>query len=231
MLKLNKKEFPYVFMSLALALLGNQIAYQDTRLIVGKLPHWDIATPLDHTFTLIPWTLIIYFGCFAFWGVSYTLIALQDDRSKAERFFASVAVAKLLTFIIYLVFPTTADIRPEITGNSFWDFMYRTMYSADPCDNYFPSIHCMVSWFCYIGVRGKKEFPLAWRIFAFFMAVAVFVSTITTRQHVLVDIPGGIVFAELGNAIALRFPRIQRTYSKLSTWIMVHVFRKQGLEG
>ncbi|MCR5442619.1 MAG: phosphatase PAP2 family protein [Sphaerochaetaceae bacterium] len=230
MRKLTKKEFPYVFMSVALALLCNQIIYQDTRLITRYFHHWDIATPLDHTFRLIPWTLIIYFGCFAFWGISYAIIALQDDRQKSEQFFSAVAVSKILVMIMFLVFPTTADIRPEITGNSFWDVLYRNLYAIDPCDNYFPSIHCMVSWFCYIGVRGKKEFPLAWRIFACLMAFAVFFSTITTRQHVLVDIAGGIVFAELGNAIASRFEGVQRTYTKVSTWIMVHIFRKKGLE-
>ena len=96
MRKLTKKEFPYVFMSVALALLCNQIIYQDTRLITRYFHHWDIATPLDHTFRLIPWTLIIYFGCFAFWGISYAIIALQDDRQKSEQFFSAVAVSKIL---------------------------------------------------------------------------------------------------------------------------------------
>ena len=105
MRKLTKKEFPYVFMSVALALLCNQIIYQDTRLITRYFHHWDIATPLDHTFRLIPWTLIIYFGCFAFWGISYAIIALQDDRQKSEQFFSAVAVSKILVMIMFIVFP------------------------------------------------------------------------------------------------------------------------------
>ncbi|MBR4121100.1 MAG: hypothetical protein IKT95_05025, partial [Spirochaetales bacterium] len=69
-----------------------------------------------------------------------------------------------------------------------------------------------------------------WKILAFVLAIAVFISTITTRQHVIVDIFGGIALAELSYALS-SIKAIQETYTKVSTWIMVHVFRRQGLEG
>ena len=226
---LNKKEFPYVFMSVVLTILVNQIVYQDSRLITRHLHHWDVALPIDHTFRLIPWTIIIYFGAYIIWSVFYASIALQDDRAKSERFFSAVNTAKIILLACYILFPTTADLRPEITGNTGWDNIFRFLYSIDPCDNYFPSLHCFASWMCYIGVRGKKEFPLWWRILAFVLAIAVFISTITTRQHALVDIPGGIALAEISYALS-NIKAIPRTYTKVSTWIMVHVFRRKGLE-
>ena len=228
--KLNKKEFPYVFMSVVLTILVNQVVYQDSRLITRYFHHWNIALPIDYTFTLVPWTLVIYIGAYLIWTVFYGSVALLDDRSESERFFAAVNSAKIILLFCYLVFPTTADIRPEITGTTVWDSLYRTLYGIDPSDNYFPSLHCFASWMCFIGVRNKKQFPLWWKILAFVLAIAVFVSTITTRQHVIVDIFGGIALAELSYALS-SIKAIPRTYTKVSTWIMVHVFRRQGLEG
>ena len=229
MRKLNRKEFPYVFMSVLLTILTNQLVYQASRLITRHMHHWDVALPIDHTFRLIPWTLIIYIGAYIIWTVGYATVALQDDREKSERFFSAVHLAKIILLVCYIAFPTTADIRPELTGTTVWDNLYRFLYSIDPSDNYFPSLHCFASWICFIGVRGKKEFPLWWRITSFLLAIAVFISTITTRQHAIIDIFGGIALAEISYALS-NIKAIPRTYTKVSTWIMVHVFRRKGLE-
>jgi membrane-associated phospholipid phosphatase len=84
-----------------------------------------------------------------------------------------------------------------VTGNSIWDMAMRFLYQVDSADNLFPSIHCLTSWMCYIGIRGRKNVPLGYRIFSCLMAVAVFLSTLTTKQHVLVDVAGGVLLAEI----------------------------------
>lgn len=71
------------------------------------------------------------------------------------------------------------------------------LYWVDDADNLFPSIHCLVSWFCYIGIRGRKEIPKWYQNCSCATAIIVFLSTLTTKQHVIVDIIGGVVIAEL----------------------------------
>ena len=66
----------------------------------------------------------------------------------------------------------------------------------DSATNLFPSIHCLVSWFCFIGIRGQKSIPRAYRIFSCVFAVLVFVSTQVTKQHYIIDVIGGIAVAE-----------------------------------
>lgn len=39
----------------------------------------------------------------------------------------------------------------------------RFVYAVDAADNLFPSIHCLVSWFCYIGLRGRRDIPVWYR--------------------------------------------------------------------
>ena len=41
----------------------------------------------------------------------------------------------------------------------------RFLYQVDAADNLFPSIHCLTSWFCYIGIRGRVRAEMVSRIF------------------------------------------------------------------
>ena len=235
MRELNSKNLKYAFVSLALAIFANQIVYQGSRVIqMNFLKIWDIALPIDRIFPLVPWTLTIYFGCYLVWCVSYIVIALQEDRKQSELFFAGLMLSKLFCLVIFLAVPTTSDIRPVVTGNSFFENGIRFLYSVDFPDtptNFFPSIHCLISWSCFIGVRGKKQFPLWWRVASFVLAVAVFVSTITTRQHVILDVFGGIVFAELGHAMVAQYDVLSRTYTRFSSWVMKRLFKWNSIEG
>lgn len=78
------------------------------------------------------------------------------------------------------------------------------LYQMDAADNLFPSIHCLNSWFCYIAVRSRREIPRWYQRFSFWAALAVFVSTLTTKQHVIADVIGGALLAEVTWQIAGR---------------------------
>ncbi len=100
------------------------------------------------------------------------------------------------------------------------------VYSVDAADNLFPSIHCLVSWFCYIGIRGKKEIPAWYRGASCVMAVLVCISTLTTKQHVLVDVFGGVALAELCFVIGKR-EVVWRKYEKLLDKVNEKIFHKE----
>ena len=112
-------------------------------------------------------------------------------------------LAKAVCFLLFLLIPTT-NVRPEITGKSVWDALMKLLYSIDAADNLFPSIHCLNSWLCWIGVRKNREIPAAYRYFSLVVAVAVCISTLTTKQHVIADVIGGVLLAELSYLIAGR---------------------------
>lgn len=226
----DKKNLQYAFFSVIFTILTNQAVYQGSKLINLHYPSWDVSFPVDYTFKFYPWTLSIYIGAYFIWFVSYFIIAMQDDRAKSERFFSAILLSRVFLTVIFIALPTSADIRTEITGTSFWENFARLIYGLDPPINYFPSLHCMASWFCFIGVRGKKEFPIWWQVLSFILAIAVFISTITTRQHVIIDIPGGIVFAELCYAMS-DYKWVHETYTKISTFFMRKLFHWTTIEG
>ena len=102
-----------------------------------------------------------------------------------------------------MLLPTT-NVRPSIPEQGFWNQMLALLYQMDAADNLFPSIHCLNSWFCYIAVRSRREIPRWYQRFSFWAALAVFVSTLTTKQHVIADVIGGALLAEVTWQIAGR---------------------------
>ena len=129
-----------------------------------------------------------------YWAVNY-VIASRREEETAYRFFSADFFAKIICLIVFLLFPTT-NVRPELTQQGFFYDMLRTLYEVDAADNLLPSIHCLTSWFCYIAVRDNEKIPKWYRYSSLFVTIMICVSTVTTKQHVLIDVAAGIALAE-----------------------------------
>ena len=180
--------------TLFLMFLSNRIAYEGGRFLGGGKMHWDLSVSADSVIPFLPWTIIIYFGCFLWWAWIYLLMAYQK-REEADRFFGAFHLAHGICFIFFVLLPT-ANTRPALTGSTIWINMMRFLYHIDAPDNLFPSIQCMISWLCWIGTRNNRKFSAVCRYGSLLMALLVCISTLTTRQHVLADVAGGILLSE-----------------------------------
>lgn len=178
-----------------LALAVNMMTYYGTRLFTADRVHYDITGTLDEKIPLVPWTVVIYYGCYLFWIVNY-VIGCRQDQEKAFRFISADFLAKLVCFVCFLVFPTT-NVRPAIEGSSVWDELMRLLYRLDAADNLFPSIHCLTSSFCFIAVRNNEKVPRWYQILSLLITVSICISTLTTKQHVLIDVAAGVLLAEI----------------------------------
>ena len=181
-------------LALGISMLVNSMVYFGSRLLTGSRFHYDLSNRLDTRIPLLSWTIIIYLGCYLFWGVNYILGCMQEEE-QAWQFLCADLLAKLVCGVVYLVFPTTLA-RPQIIGSSVFDEAMRWLYQTDAADNLFPSIHCLTSAFCVSAVRGNRKIPWIYRAGSLCMAVLVYISTMTTKQHVLVDVVAGILLAE-----------------------------------
>lgn len=195
MKKNERKKFPrYGILPLLLTVSVNFLAYFGTRPFTDTWKHYNMETVLERKIPVVPWTVTIYFGCYLIWIVNY-LFAASREKEFVRRFFVSDIMARLVCMMCYLVFPTT-NIRPVLPEQGFWNQLLAWLYRIDAADNLFPSIHCLNSWFCYIAVRGRKDIPRWYRRFSFWAAIAVFIATLTTKQHVIADVMGGMLLAE-----------------------------------
>lgn len=215
----------YCILSMLLMLAGNQLAYNGARLLNRGRFHHDLTLSADLFLPCLPWTVSIYFGCFAFWALMYWRIA-HLSRPASDCFFCANLLAKGFCFLLFVLFPTT-NVRPVIAGTTVWDDLMRLLYRLDAPDNLFPSIHCMVSWLCWVGVRNNREIAFLWRAAALVMAVLVCLATLTTRQHVLLDAAGGILLSEGCYHIA-GHGRLRRGYTVLADGILLPFARRKG---
>lgn len=193
--RLSKLIPAYARVPLAVIFFYNILVYDYGRWIVRNRYHYDMTTGLDEAIPLIPWTILIYFGCYAFWAVNY-ILSTHYGEAHFYRFFTAEILGKSVCLLLFLLLPTTM-VRPDPTGTDLFSRIVRFLYLIDTPDGLFPSIHCFASWFCFIAVRGQKQCPKWYRIFSCVFALMVFVSTLTTKQHVIFDVISAVLLVEI----------------------------------
>ena len=180
-----------------LLILGivNCSVYWGTRIIASDWKHYDMSLPIDSQFPFLPWTIVIYFGCYIFW-VTNIVLGSRFGKTQAYRFIFAEVMSKIICMFFFLLLPTTMN-RPEIDPKNIFDYAMIMLYKSDAADNLFPSIHCSISWFCFLGVKKNPKIPFAYKVFSLIFALMVCISTLTTKQHVLVDTFMGVGLAEV----------------------------------
>lgn len=211
----------YGFLSLIACFLANGIVYWGCQLLMLDKKHHDLTSKLDNQIPFVKEWVIIYVVCYVFWAINYILIS-REGKEKWFRFAFADLLSRLICGIIFIVFPTT-NIRPVISGNDFTSWLMNFIYQIDPALNLFPSIHCLVSWFCFIGIRRSKKIPLWYKVFSCIFAVLVFASTQFTKQHYLIDIVGGVLIAELSYFIAYH-TKVYLGVERFFTWVNKGLF-------
>lgn len=206
----------YALLPLLFAAAFNWLVYSGSKIIAADWPHHNPSCFLDRYIPFVPQFLIIYLGCFLFWIVNYILIARQG-KEDCYRFFTADFLSRVVCLFFFLAFPTTNQ-RPVLPDSGFWNHAMLLLYAADTPVNLFPSIHCLVSWFCYIGIRKNTKIPLWYRRGSCVMAILVFISTLTTRQHVIADAASAVILAEVSLRLG-QIPALWKTYG----WVFGHL--------
>ena len=98
---------------------------------------------------VVPSFIIIYFGCYISWVIFY-IMSVRTDKMQCAKFIAFDLMTRTVCGIIFIILPT-CNIRPEIYGDDIFSKALEYLYSIDAADNLFPSIHCLVSWNCFVG--------------------------------------------------------------------------------
>lgn len=158
--------------------------------------HYDLSIPLDDRLPFVPFFILIYWGAYFSWGLNY-ILAARESREHCKQCITADMIAKALSFLIFLVLPTTL-VRPEITGTGILAELTRFIYAADTPVTLFPSIHCLDSWLCWRFLVKIEWIPKWYKWINFLFTLLVCASTVLVKQHLLVDIFAGIAVAEIG---------------------------------
>ncbi len=155
--------------------------------IVLSIP-WDAHIPLRPIWA-IPYmfSLVWWVGCFI-WA------AAKMDADLYRAFVASMLFVMLVSYAIYLLYPTYIE-RPVLEGEGWRVELMRLIYSTDRAYNAFPSGHTYTT--ALICLFWCLWYPRQRWLWVGIVLVILF-STLFTGQHNLPDLGAGILLAGLG---------------------------------
>ncbi len=213
---------PYI-LPIIICFVLNQLIYWGTMVLCNDLKHYDLTTSFDEMVPFVPEWVFIYFGCYVFWYAGYVYVGHvnRDDPKEFYRFVTGDMFSRIICGIIFVVFPTT-NVRPELIGDSISVRFVESIYAMDLPTNLFPSIHCLISWMCFIGVRKNPNASRWYKWFSCIFALMVVVSTQLIKQHYWVDAVGGIALAEISYALMGKLSlagRVRKLYEGVYRWL------------
>ena len=186
----------YARIPLVLLVIINLIVYEGTQFLMLHAKHWDLALPLDARIPFRPAWIVIYILAYLQWAVGFIVIS-RESRAHCNRVLAGEIIAKFICMLFFIALPTRIE-RPVVEGSGVFAALTRLIFASDLPGNLFPSIHCLESWICFRGAIGMKRVPRWYAPAMLAFTLMVFASTVLVKQHVLVDIPAGVLVAEVG---------------------------------
>lgn len=205
----------YAYFPLIMAFVVNTLVYNVSKLVTNNFVHYDFTMKIDGMIPIVPIFIVIYILCYFEWAIGYVLIA-RESKNYCFYYIMADIIAKLICLICFCVIPTTY-VRPEL-GTGMFNGIIAFIYKIDGPVNLFPSIHCLESWMCFRSSIKMQKVPKLYKIFTLIYAVLVFLSVVFVKQHVFIDIIGGILVIEVGLYIAKKFD-LKRLFVKADKYL------------
>lgn len=222
------KELRYSYLPLFIMIVFNLIVFYGTRLITSGGNHFDITTEFDAQIPFIPQMIFVYILAYVQWALCFVVI-LGDSEGVCHKVYTSEIVAKFIAMVFFILLPTVMA-RPEVSGGAPSSFLLRFIYSVDTPDNLFPSLHCLESWCCFRGlvmIKHKFKHHTLICFINYLFTMLVFFSVLAVKQHVILDVVGGVAVMELGFAITNAF-KADKGMKKLSDALTKRLFKKKA---
>ena len=215
-MKFIEKLIPrYAWMPLLVCVLLNTVVYYGNRLI-PKYRFFDVSSPaIDDNIPFVTWMIVFYVFSYVFWTIGF-LVICRESKALCYEMISGEMIAKSLCLVFFFALPTEMVDWPsgQFEIDNAFDWTTQLIYDMDEPNNLFPSIHCLESWVVTRGAFRCKKVPKWYCVFCVVITLGIFASTVLVKQHVVVDILGGILVTELGLALAKRF-RVGRLFSFL----------------
>ncbi|MBR7082031.1 MAG: phosphatase PAP2 family protein [Oscillospiraceae bacterium] len=163
---------------------------------VPKIPFIDDRIPIIAVFA------VIYLFSYVFW-ICGPIAASLTKRENFINYIIGLSAAYIIGFLIFIFAPTYMDRAAEglmdaAAKPGVFNGLLNMIYSNDGSAlafNLFPSYHCLISLYCYLGVRKQPEISVGFRAYSLIMTVLICLSTVFTKQHYAIDIVGGLAIS------------------------------------
>lgn len=190
---MNKEKLKPVVFSLIL-IAGQLILYMGVKSFQGT-PNF-IGNNIDSNIPFINVFIIPYVIWYLF--IFYLpILYYKYDKTVFTKYVISYLVGIIIGDIIFICYPTIIN-RPEITDGGIINFLVKFIYKCDtPAINCFPSLHCLIAFFFMFYTLELKKLKNIYKIIICVVSFLIVCSTVFVKQHVFIDILGGLAVSLL----------------------------------
>jgi membrane-associated phospholipid phosphatase len=156
--------------------------------LTHRLPQVYMATWLDKDTPLLPLFVVPYVALFPYVIFGFVLLFATPYGSA---YYVTVIIAELAAALFWYYLPTGVH-RPHLMRKGALTRLLAAVYGHDGEANAFPSAHVFGSFITsYYLVVAFPSLAVLWWVVGFFIAL----STVFVKQHNLLDVIGGLVWA------------------------------------
>ena len=155
---------------------------------------WDEQIPILPNF-IYPYVAAYFIFTFGLWPICWRQTKKDNEKTMRAALFII-----LISFLIYFFFPTEVPWS-KIENGTLAIWILNFLHPTQQVFNAFPSLHTAFITFvnCLLW-RQKKSLGIAFLP----LTIIIILSTIFTKQHVIVDLPAGIFLSLLSVWIFFR---------------------------
>lgn len=150
--------------------------------------------PIDRWLPVIPWSAWVYFSLWVFICAPQ---ALMVDRRIMLYYLGGALLMSIIGLSIFFFYPTSVPVW-DIDWSRYPELAF--LKSSDSAGNACPSLHVGFAMFsgCWLVwmIRRLSLSPVWW-VFGILWGLAIIISTMTTKQHVLLDVIFGLLLGGL----------------------------------
>ncbi len=148
-------------------------------------------TPLD---AWVPFHPVAWLFYLSLWVYTSLPVALQPSLRQLIYYGLAIALLCATGLTFFYWWPTVIPVSHVLPDDHTWNLLA----GVDAPGNAFPSLHVATSVFSAIWIDARlREIGLGhrWRWANGLWCLAIVLSTVATRQHVVLDVVGGLVLA------------------------------------
>lgn len=146
----------------------------------------NVKLPVDDKIPFLPWSVLFYCCWFPLIAV-YPLVVYDRNPYCYSVYLFAIVMEIIISVICYMLYPTSFErpIPPDTFWGKFMKLLYHSSYKGLNCA---PSLHCSSS-FLIIWISCICPGMEMWiRAFTVAVAVLIIISTMTTKQHTVIDV-------------------------------------------
>lgn len=172
------------------------VCIQSILYFISKLLQGDLNLVGNVIDTKIPF-LPVFFIPYCIWYLMIFIIPYYlycKDKDKFIKYTMAYILCSMIGNIVFISYPSTVA-RPTVTGTDIFSLIAKFIYWIDTPTNCFPSLHCAISMLFILYTCESKNTNIITKISVCIISILIMLSTLFTKQHVVVDFISGDMLA------------------------------------